>query len=71
MKHVLTGISLLALVAIVGCKDKKASEEAQVNEEMKMEIEEMDAANAQIDSVQQAIESASKDLDELLNELEE
>ena len=70
MKYLLTGLALFEFVAM-GCKDTKTNEEAQIDEELKMEIEESDSAAAQIDSVQQAIDSASENLDELLNELDQ
>lgn len=60
---------LVLLVSMIGCTDKKKSENT-LNVEQEQEVNRLDSETEEIESMKKDIEESSKELDEILNDID-
>jgi septal ring factor EnvC (AmiA/AmiB activator) len=67
MKKLLLALLVLS-VSMIGCTDKKKSENT-LNVEQEQEVNRLDSETEEIENMKKDIEESSKELDELLNDI--
>ncbi len=69
MKRVFITFSLLS-VFLIGCNGQSSKKTEDNNEEYKKEIKQLDSTTVVIEKAQKEIDSATMELDNLLNEIQ-